>query len=72
MNFSNYQEIIEFMIANLVQLPGKMLLTIYLRHNFGATSSLLYVASDLRQILEHGNLTQNMYFAISQLQINES
>ena len=33
---------------------------------------LFYVASDLRNNLEHANLTQNTYFAIPRPQINES
>ena len=33
---------------------------------------LFYVASDLRNNLEHANLAKNIYFAISQLLVNES
>ena len=33
---------------------------------------LFYVASVLRNNLKHENFTQNIYFAISQLQVNES
>ena len=55
----------------------EMLLTIDLKHNFVENSSLFVVASDLRNNLEHANLehanlAQNIYFAISQLLVNES
>ena len=49
-----------------------MLLAIYLKHNSEENSSLFYVASDLRNNLEHANLTQDTYFAIPRPQINES
>ena len=39
---------------------------------FVENSSFSYVAYDLRNNLEHANLTKNIYFAISQLQVYES
>ena len=49
-----------------------MLLATYLKHNFEENSSYFYAAYGLRNNLEHANLTKNIYFAISQLQVYES
>ena len=50
----------------------EMPLAIYLRHNFGENSLLFYVAYDLRNDMELANLTQNIYFEISLLQVDEN
>ena len=46
-----------------------MLLATYLKHTFEENSSFSYIAYDLRKNLEHANLTQNIHFARSQLQV---
>ena len=49
-----------------------MLLDTYLKYIFVENCSFFKVAYDLRNNLEHANLTENIYFAISQLQVYES
>ena len=50
----------------------EMLLATYLKHTFVENCSFFKVAYDLRNNLEHANLTENRYFAITQLQVYES